>query len=110
MSFSVSSELKERLDSAINVWFEPDNEPYRVTLFIDAEISKYFKRKPISKNQVVSSLYDDGSMEITFKITHNNEVIREVLKWIPHIKVLEPESLKAEIEDRVKKWVEFLAR
>ncbi|MFP4486436.1 MAG: helix-turn-helix transcriptional regulator [Campylobacterales bacterium] len=104
--FLISSELKERLDSAINVWFEPKNEPYRVTLFIDGEIVKYFKRKPISKNQVVSSLYDDGSMEITFKITHNNEVSREILKWIPHIKVLEPESLKAEIESSVKEWME----
>lgn len=104
-SFKVSSELQERLSNAINVWFELDVEPYRVRLFIDSEVAKYFKRRPISKNQVISSLYDDGSIEIGFKITHNNEIIKEVLKWIPHIRVVEPEGLKSEIEEMVKKWM-----
>jgi len=103
--FSVSPELKERLHNAINVWFDADIEPYRVRLYIDAEVAKYFKRKPIAKNQIISSVYDDGSIEITIKITHDNEISYEILKWMPHIKVIEPLSLKEYIEGLLKEWL-----
>jgi len=54
-----------------------------------ADMTKYFQRKPISKSQIISSINSqDGSIELSLKITHEMEIIPTILKWLPHIKVL----------------------
>jgi len=102
-TFENTEELEELLDNSISIWFNIDEDPYRVTLQVASEIAKYFKRKPISKTQRVESLYDDGSMVISVEITTDLEIIPLVKYWIPYIKVLDPvriaEAIEIELED-----------
>ena len=78
---------------------------YKVTLHISKEIAKYFQRKPISKTQKVESLYEDGSMDVSVEITNDMEIIPVIKYWIPHIKVLEPQSIKEAIEEDLKDYI-----
>lgn len=71
-------------------------------LYISSVIAKYFKRKPISKNQVIESVYEDGSMDIVVKITNEMEILPIISYWLPNIKVLEPQWL----DDRFKQTLE----
>jgi len=91
------------LENSVSIWFDIDEEPYTVTLQVDSEIAKYFKRKPISKTQKIESLHEDGSMVISVKITTDMEIIPLVKYWMPYIKVLEParidEYIKEDITD-----------
>lgn len=101
--FTRSKELNESLQNAINIWFSIENEPFDIVLHVDTDIAKYFQRKPISKSQIISSINSqDGSIEITLKITHEMEIIPIILRWIPYIRVLEPEWLREDIMKKVE--------
>jgi predicted DNA-binding transcriptional regulator YafY len=106
-TFEENKKLDELLDNSLSVWFDKDVEPYKVTLQISSEVSKYFIRKPISKSQITESLHEDGSMVVSVEITDDMEIIPFVKYWMPHIKVLEPvrieERLKKDIEDYLNK-------
>ena len=89
-TFKSNSKLDATLDNALSIWFDEDAEPFEVKLLISSSIAKYFKRKPISKNQTIESIFKDGSMEVVVKITHEMEIMPLVKYWIPHVQALEP--------------------
>ena len=103
--FHTSTELNELLENSISVWFNKDVEPYRVYLQVSEVVAKYFKRKPISKTQVIESLYSDGSIDISVEITNDMEIIPIMKYWIPHIMVLEPIRIKEAIETDLKIYI-----
>jgi len=96
--FESEAKLDDLLDNSISIWFDHTVAPYKVTLNISKEISKYFQRKSISKTQKIESLYEDGSMDVSVEITNDMEIIPVVKYWLPHIKVLEPQSVKEVIQ------------
>jgi len=100
--FRVSSTIKSRLEEAISIWFDPNaTQSITVRLMIGAEVSRYFQRRPLAKRQITTALHQDGRMEISLKVTNTFEIIPEVLRWIPHIHVLEPETLQNEITEKI---------
>jgi len=96
--FESEAKLDDLLDNSISIWFDHTVAPYKVTLNISKEISKYFQRKSISKTQKIESLYEDGSMDVSVEITNDMEIIPLVKYWIPYIKVLEPQGIKEVIQ------------
>lgn len=84
------------LERAINVWFEPDKEPFEVTLRAFPEIAKYFLRRPLSFTQRIVKTYLDGSMDITVSATSSKEILQEVKKWIPDLIITSPSYLAIE--------------
>ncbi|ADV46184.1 helix-turn-helix transcriptional regulator [Nitratifractor salsuginis] len=104
--FELSEDLEKKVHNAANVWFEPANDPIDVRLFIDAEVARYFRLKPISPTQSIIGEDADGSIEVLLQITHPMEIIPIVKYWMPHLKVLEPLKIKEQIENDVRKWLE----
>lgn len=106
-TFESTAKLDRLLENSISIWFSQNTEPYRVILNISSVVAKYFKRKPISKSQITESVYEDGSMDISVEISNDMEIIPLVKYWIPHIKVLEPESVKDAIKQDLKEYLNF---
>lgn len=102
-NFETDAKLDRLLENSISIWFDEEVEPYKVTLQISNEVSKYFTRKPISKSQITESLHEDGSMVVSVEITDDMEIIPFVKYWTPHIKVLEP----TRIEETIQKDLEI---
>jgi len=100
--FKIEKNSLKKFDNAINVWFKPDIEPYEIVLHVDKIISKYFKRKPISKTQRVLKVYEDGSIDIELYITDDMEIVPTIQRYIPHIKVIEPQRLLEKIQTNLK--------
>ncbi len=97
--------LDRALDSAINVWFEPEASRIEVVLLASGTISHYFTRKPISPTQRIVRTFGDNSMEIALSITHENELLGLVKFWLPHIRVIEPAALQRKIEDDLRAYL-----
>lgn len=95
--FEVDKDKLDKFDNAINAWFKPEIEPYRVVLFLEKNISKYFKRKPLSKTQRIITTYKDGSADMEIYITDDMEIIPIIQRFLPYIKVIEPKR----IEDKI---------
>lgn len=105
--FSVPKAIEEKLENAVNVWFESDVEPFRVRLEIRSQVAKYFKRRPINKSQTVESIHEDGTLIVSLSVTSFREVIPSILYWIPYVKVLEPAALNDEIRKLLEEYREY---
>lgn len=105
-NFTTSSKVDELLQNSISVWFQEKSEPFEVKLHISKIISKFFKRKPISPNQMVESLYEDGSMDIVIKVTHEMEILPIVKYWLPHMKVVEPQWINEILQKDLEKYLQ----
>ncbi len=105
-TFKTDKKLDDLLENSLSVWFQKDVEPYKVTLDIGKEVSKYFQRKPISKTQRVEEKREDGSMVISVEITNDMEIVPLVKYWIPHIQVLEPVRIKDIMVDDLKGYLQ----
>ena len=104
--FEISEDFQNRIENAINVWFDPYSKPFKVTLFADSIAAKYIRRIPISKTQVIEGVDSDGSIQISIKVTDKMEIKNIIKYWIPHIRVLEPKWLDDEIKAEVREFLE----
>lgn len=104
MEFEISSKLEELLKNSISIWFQQDVEPYEVTIFANEIAAKYFKRRPLP-TQTIQSLNEDGTMEFVVKITHEMEIIPIVKYWLPHLRVIKPQSISDIIENDIKGYI-----
>lgn len=103
--FERNPKLDEVLENAMGIWFRYKAEPFEVRLSVSPEIAKFFRRKPLAKTQIISSVGNDGSMEITLKITHEMEIIPIVQYWMPNMRVLEPVWIHEQILENVKRYL-----
>lgn len=103
-TFERSPKLDESLENALGIWFRIHTDPFEVRLSVTPEIAKFFRRKPLSKTQIISSVGTDGSMEITLKITHVMEIIPIVQYWMPNMRVIEPLWIHEQIISNIQKF------
>ncbi|WP_457561172.1 WCX domain-containing protein [Caminibacter sp.] len=101
--------MLKNLDKAVNIWYDPSAEPFEVELFADEHATKYLKRIPISKTQIIIE-NKDGKSSIYLEITDSMEIIRKFLMWIPNLVVISPECLKEEVDEYVKEYIEKFSK
>lgn len=97
IKFKENIDTLKKLDLAINIWFEPNNILFEARLLVDKTISKYFIRRPLSKSQLVTKEYQDGSIEILLMASSQKEIIFELKKWQPNLFVIEPKDIALEM-------------
>jgi len=105
-TFTHDKALDEKLDNAINIWFNADKEAFEVVLHVDAIVAKYFLRKRLSGSQRTLEAREDGSLLLSFRITHEMEILPTIMAFLPHIQVHQPASLQEAISARLKDYLE----
>jgi predicted DNA-binding transcriptional regulator YafY len=103
-TFTTDTKLDTLLKESISVWFQKDVEPFEVKLFAQKHAAKYFKRRPL-QTQRVDSLFPDGSMEFTIKITHKMEILPIIKYWIPHLLIVEPQWINKIIKKDLEVYI-----
>ena len=102
-TFERDENLLERMNKALGFWFDPTAEPFEVTLLLDREIIVYFKRNPINGQRLKTN--PDGTAELTVTATDKREIFDLLKKWLPQIKVIEPESLQISFEKELRDYL-----
>ena len=77
-----------------------------VVLIIPQSKAKYFKLKKFLPSQEIVKEYQNGSIQINYKVTSQNEVASLIKQWIPYVKVLKPRGLKKIFMDISKQYYE----
>ncbi len=104
-NFTTDNNLEELLGKVTSIWFDETKEPFEVKIFVNSEIAKYIKRKPISPSQIIESIHEDGSLEIVVKISNAMEIFPIVKYWLPHMKIVEPTQLQKELINELKSYI-----
>jgi len=95
--FEIDFNMLEKLDNALNIWFEPDGENFEVVLLANKNISKYFKRRSIGKYQKILNEFEDGSIKLSIVVSSKRAILHEVKKWLPDLLIISPEYLKQDM-------------
>ena len=74
---------------------------FNVVLHFTADRSRWIKDETWHESQTEVTL-DDGSLVRTIPVSHDAEIMMEILKHGSHVEVLEPEWLKAKVINEMK--------
>jgi len=99
-TFDKNEHIIDRMEKALNIWFDPKKEPFDVTLLLDHNAIVYFERKPI-KGQFLKTNSDDTA-ELTISITNKDEIFPLMKKWLPQMRIIEPSYLQEEFEEMLR--------
>jgi predicted DNA-binding transcriptional regulator YafY len=86
------------------IWF--GEEKKEIVLKISKEVAGYFKRRRLIANQIIEKELEDGGLIVSAKVGHPNQVLPIVRYWIPHIRIISPEGLQAEMEVAMREYLD----
>ncbi len=95
--------IKPALKEARNIWFN-NERCIEVVLEVDNFIKDYFLLSDYFPRQ---EIVNEGPRTFRVKsmICHELEAIPNIMRFMPYIKVIEPPSLKASVEAKVREWL-----
>jgi predicted DNA-binding transcriptional regulator YafY len=104
-TFEFDDSLLRRIESDDGIWMS--DQPIEVVLLVGKEVAPYFKRRKLVANQVIEKELADGGLLIAARVGHPNQILPVVRYWIPHLKIVNPDSLQWQLEHSL---IEYLKR
>jgi predicted DNA-binding transcriptional regulator YafY len=77
----------------------------KIVLKVEKPKAKFFRLKKHLPSQKILEELADGSLLISFEVTQELEVESLIKSWMPHMRVIEPQSLKEKIEADLRKYL-----
>lgn len=81
-----------------------------VVVEVKKEKARFFKAKNFLPSQCIVEQKPNGNLMLSFSVTQELEIEELIKKWLPHIRVLEPLSLKEKIENELRKYLENIKK
>ena len=104
VTFAWSKEIDAKLATEDGIWFtESQNE---VVLKVSADVAGYFKRRKLIANQVIEKELTDGGLLISATVGHPNQVLPIIRYWIPHIRIISPDSWQQDLEQGIREYLQ----
>ena len=104
-SRNLTSEMLLRLEEIRDPWSNPTAAPQPIRLYADAYAAGYLNDTPLHPSQCLEEAHTDGGAIYLYRITHPMELMPKIKSWIPHLKILEPESWIEELEKELKNYI-----
>ncbi|WP_199063414.1 YafY family protein [Serratia sp. ASV30] len=102
--FNADEKLRQNIKQEESVW--ATEEKFEVVLKVSAEIAEYFERRQLLNEQIIEKKMADGGLIVSTQISHKTEITPVVRYWIPHLKIIAPQSLQNELEQEIKIWLD----
>ena len=102
--FEADPGVDKTLKEEDGIWLGEDKK--EIVLKIAKEVAGYFKRRKLIANQVIEKELEDGGLIVSAKVGHANQVLPIVRYWIPHIRIISPEGLQAELEHELARYLD----
>jgi len=89
--------IRNELEVIVDPWQQSDApRKIDVHLYADSESAPYLQDVPLHPSQQVEELHTDGGAVFSYRLSHPMELLPRIKSWIPHLRILEPESMKKE--------------
>ena len=105
--FKAHKDIDKILQNAHTAWFE-DGTSYEVKVHVMKEIAHYFKRKKYFISQKLIRENTDGSLVLSFVISHDEEIDNIIKAWLPHITVISPKRLRKKMQNELENYIKVL--
>ncbi|WP_297924223.1 YafY family protein [uncultured Agitococcus sp.] len=101
--FDFEPTILKQLENEESIWFGQQKQ--EVILSVHGEVALHFKQRQLLPEQEVIKSLDDGGLLVSSKITHVTQILPLVRYWIPHLKIVNPESLQQQLESELKGYL-----
>ena len=101
--FEPPENLMAILNESVNIWFTEKRDK-KVTLRVDKDVARYFKQRAYFPLQKIKKKDKNGSLIIETRVAQDEEIIPIIFRWIPHVRVVEPESLMQKVKKRITSY------
>ncbi|MGP1424926.1 MAG: helix-turn-helix transcriptional regulator [Ottowia sp.] len=101
--FPADFNIDKQLTEDDGIWLNDDKK--EIVLKIAKDVAGYFKRRKLIANQIIEKELEDGGLIISAKVGHTNQVVPIVRYWIPHVRIISPEGLQAEMEAELSAYL-----
>jgi len=100
--FTIIDEFKTIIEQNQATWFSQDK--IDVILQIDISVASYFKRRDLLPNQKILE-ENDKYLLLSTTVSYDDEILRVVRSWIPHIKIIKPLYLNDKLYKELKEFI-----
>lgn len=103
-TFARQASVQAELDTNNDIWIT--GEKIKVRLQVSAAMAHYVKRRPLFPEQVLDAQPQaDGSLQFSSQMGHIDQILPLIQYWLPHIQILEPATLQAELLKRLTTYI-----
>ncbi len=103
-TFMADTAVEKTLAEEDDIWLNA--KKIEVILKITGPAASYFRRRKWVSNQVIEKELENGGMVVSAKVAHVNQILPTVRHWIPHIRILSPVGLQAEMEREILDYLQ----
>lgn len=93
--FSPNRDFLEIINKNEANWFS--QESIKVILEVDAGVAEYFLRRELLPSQTILKNTKE-KLILQTKVSYEDEILKVVRYWIPHVRIIEPEYLQEKLE------------
>ena len=90
--------------------FYSHGDSFKVTVKVYPEVAPYFLSKDFLESQEILEENEDGSLIVSFEVSHDEDVDNVIKAWLPHIEVLEPQRFREKLIHELKRYIEKVDR
>lgn len=101
--FVPDSTVNRSLTDEDGIWLGEDKK--EIVLKITRQVAGYFKRRKLIANQVIEKELEDGGLIVSTRVGHPNQIVPIVRYWLPHIRIISPESLQEDMEQELQRYL-----
>lgn len=101
--FTADPQVEKTLAEEDDIWL--NDKKMEVVVKISATAAGYFQRRKLVADQVIEKELEDGGLIASTKVAHVNQILPTVRFWIPHIRIISPEGLQAEMESEIQTYL-----
>ncbi|ATY42687.1 YafY family protein [Acinetobacter baumannii] len=102
--FEPDIEIIKQLKNEESIWF--GKEKREIVLSVQHQAAEHFEQRQLFPEQQIMKKNDDGSLIISSRIAHQDQIKSLIRFWIPHVKVISPIELQQSVESDLKSYLE----
>lgn len=95
--------IDDKLAQSPNIWFDSEQN-VEIKLKIAPSIAGYFKEVEFFPYQKIEKELKDGSLLISCKTANFMQVLPQIKRWLPHIKVISPKELAQTLHKQLTQY------
>lgn len=100
-------DIEKLLKNVHTAWFEYGNS-FEVTVKVGSEIAHFFKLKNHLSSQKLIKEHNDGSIVVSFEVSHDEDVDNLIKSWLPHIEVIKPQRFRKKLINELENYINKL--
>lgn len=97
-------EIESILDNAHSAFYH-DGNSFEVLIKVDADVAIYFKNKDFLESQKILEEDADGSLTVSFEVSHDEDIDNIIKAWLPHVEVLKPLRFRERILNELERYI-----